>query len=161
MKKVWNKIIAAICVLALFVTSVQILPASVADAAGKDVTSITLLADNDVVWYDDDGGMTFDELQSEGYIDTYNGYEFEINSEDNSIKIMGKGAGVGFTGSTYTIYAKIKGENPEVQATYNDGTSVKSINGCISSSTAIEGKYQIDIPLLRNVKGDITVSLIP
>ena len=151
MKKVWNKIIAAICVLALFVTSVQILPASVADAAGKDVTSITLLADNDVVWYDDDGGMTFDELQSEGYIDTYNGYEFEINSEDNSIKIMGKGAGVGFTGSTYTIYAKIKGENPEVQATYNDGTSVKSINGCISSSTAIEGKYQIDIPLLRNV----------
>lgn len=104
MKKVWNKIIAAICVLALFVTSVQILPASVADAAGKDVTSITLLADNDVVWYDDDGGMTFDELQSEGYIDTYNGYEFEINSEDNSIKIMGKGAGVGFTGSTYTIY---------------------------------------------------------
>lgn len=137
MKKVWNKIIAAICVLALFVTSVQILPASVADAAGKDVTSITLLADNDVVWYDDDGGMTFDELQSEGYIDTYNGYEFEINSEDNSIKIMGKGAGVGFTGSTYTIYAKIKGENPEVQATYNDGTSVKSINGCISSSTAI------------------------
>lgn len=161
MNKVWNKIIAAICVLALFVTSVQILPASVADAAGKDVTSITLLADNDVVWYDDDGGMTFDELQSEGYIDTYNGYEFEINSEDNSIKIMGKGAGVGFTGSTYTIYAKIKGENPEVQATYNDGTSVKSINGCISSSTAIEGKYQIDIPLLRNVKGDITVSLIP
>ena len=143
MKKVWNKIIAAICVLALFVTSVQILPASVADAAGKDVTSITLLADNDVVWYDDDGGMTFDELQSEGYIDTYNGYEFEINSEDNSIKIMGKGAGVGFTGSTYTIYAKIKGENPEVQATYNDGTSVKSINGCISSSTAIEGKYQM------------------
>lgn len=126
MNKVWNKIIAAICVLALFVTSVQILPASVADAAGKDVTSITLLADNDVVWYDDDGGMTFDELQSEGYIDTYNGYEFEINSEDNSIKIMGKGAGVGFTGSTYTIYAKIKGENPEVQATYNDGTSVKS-----------------------------------
>lgn len=119
MKKVWNKIIAAICVLALFVTSVQILPASVADAAGKDVTSITLLADNDVVWYDDDGGMTFDELQSEGYIDTYNGYEFEINSEDNSIKIMGKGAGVGFTGSTYTIYAKIKGENPEVQATYD------------------------------------------
>ena len=60
MKKVWNKIIAAICVLALFVTSVQILPASVADAAGKDVTSITLVADNDV------GGMTFDELQSEG-----------------------------------------------------------------------------------------------
>ena len=54
MKKVWNKIIAAICVLALFVTSVQILPASVADAAGKDVTSITLLADNGVVWYDDD-----------------------------------------------------------------------------------------------------------
>lgn len=146
MKKVWNKIIAAICVLALFVTSVQILPASVADAAGKDVTSITLVADNDVVWYDDDGGMTFDELQSEGYIDTYNGYEFEINSKDNSIKIMGKGAGVGFTGSTYTIYAKIKGENPEVQATYNDGKSVKSINGCISSSTAIEGKYQIDIP---------------
>ena len=37
MNKVWNKIIAAICVLALFVTSVQILPASVADAAGKDV----------------------------------------------------------------------------------------------------------------------------
>ena len=157
MNKVWNKIIAAICVLALFVTSVQILPASVADAAGKDVKSITLVAGEGITWYDEDEATAFDEYIAEEYFLTSKDYPFEV-TQNGSIKISSEN---GFTNGNYIVYAEIKGEKPLVQAKYTYNGTNGDISNCVSSSTETSGKYKITVPLSFKVKGDVTVELIP
>lgn len=117
MNKVWNKIIAAICVLALFVTSVQILPASVADARAKDVNSIILKTTNSVLWYDEDEVTSFDEVINDYDGETCNYYNCE-RSADGSSFVISKTEETQFTGLNYVVFATISGDKPLIKANY-------------------------------------------